>query len=469
MFRLPRIIKIKNAFCLAFVVTFLTACGGGGGGDADKTVAPPPTPANQAPTVDAGTDQNIYTGSRVTLSGSASDSDGSISTYKWELTDYVAGSAALTLIDTDKAMAYFETEFNVPEEQAFTFTFTATDNDGATSSDTVIVKIAPTEFTYVDISLPENINQARLTQITDDLILVSGGCKAFQAGICIEGSKKAFLFSLADNSLTPIGDLYYNRYTKAFVGQSANVLSDGRVLFCFSNIDFGCEIYDPNSQTFSIIDSFSKPRDAMMPVVLDNSEVVFFGGRSGINITDDIEVYNPTTESWVILDIKLPEAKGNILTAKLSDNRALLIGGSHVTNKIYIYDHADKSINEINNYPVPINGNGGASYQQVNKDSGNICLIPRGSAYIVHYNSDTQSTTESNGDECPIFSEFNVIQQRVQRESELNAGKGVNVIVSSEKVWIKQQIDDSAITYDAACNCYSYDEAMIIRVLKVKE
>ncbi|NQZ10123.1 MAG: hypothetical protein HRT35_23485, partial [Algicola sp.] len=64
----------KNLITVLLMTT-LTACGGGG------TVTPIPT--NQAPVAVAGSDQAVNEQVAVTLSGSATDSDGTISTYQW--------------------------------------------------------------------------------------------------------------------------------------------------------------------------------------------------------------------------------------------------------------------------------------------------------------------------------------------------------------------------------------------------
>lgn len=88
--------------------------------------------ANVPPTASAGTDQTVSDGDAsgsqsVMLSGSGSDSDGSIVTYAWTVGSTLLGSTAsispVLLVGTH------------------TLTLTVTDNDGATGSDTVDVTI----------------------------------------------------------------------------------------------------------------------------------------------------------------------------------------------------------------------------------------------------------------------------------------------------------------------------------------
>jgi|GEM_PF-1973197 len=486
------LISNRKLMITSFFTLALTACGGGGGSESTPSTPVTPPAANLAPTVSAGEDQSIYTGTKVILSGEASDTDGTIVSYQWQLTDYASGSAALTLNDADKATAYFETNFNVPEEQAFTFTLTVTDDDGATSSDKVTIKIAPTEFTYVDIPLPENINQAHVLQLDDNQLLVTGGCKAiYSNGSCAEGhhSPKAFLLNLLDNSLTQIADLKHNFYGQSRAYHSKNILPDGRVLSCYfrgdsPDHDYGCEIYDPNSQSFYVVDKPTLTREHIMPVVMDNGDVIVFGGWSGATYaayydglgffeTDTIELFSAETETWQMLDIILPVHTGSVITTRLASNQVLLVGGTtnngaKVLNTAYIYDHSDRSLRELPRLSQPATNAGGHTFQRLDNDD-NICLIS-GSATYDHliYDIAFEETRQADVSECNTFDEYNVIQRNALSEVAISLGKGANVVKTPEKIWIDQQINDSATTYDADCDCYVYDEPMIIRVSQVK-
>ena len=88
--------------------------------------------ANQGPTVDAGADQTVIDsddngGETVTLTGTASDSDGSITSYQWSDGTNVIGTTASISPTLDVG--------------THTLTLTVTDNGGASSSDSVMVTV----------------------------------------------------------------------------------------------------------------------------------------------------------------------------------------------------------------------------------------------------------------------------------------------------------------------------------------
>lgn len=89
---------------------------------------------NAAPTVDAGSDQSVVANTRVTLTATATDSDGDIVSYGWAQT---AGDS-LDVSGADQLEASF-TLPPKPAEENFVFAFTATDNHGGQSTDSLTV------------------------------------------------------------------------------------------------------------------------------------------------------------------------------------------------------------------------------------------------------------------------------------------------------------------------------------------
>lgn len=94
-------------------------------------------PANVGPSVDAGSSQTVNEASSVTLTGTASDSDGSITSYLWQQT---AGTS-VSLQNASSANATF-TAPNVDADETLTFSLSVTDNDGASASDSVSIIVS---------------------------------------------------------------------------------------------------------------------------------------------------------------------------------------------------------------------------------------------------------------------------------------------------------------------------------------
>ena len=107
---------------IAVMVT-VTEAGTGGG-------------TNQAPSVSVSGSQQVNEGTDIALSGSASDSDGSIESYQWRQ----LGGTTAQLGDADSA----ELEFSAPMVELsndLLFELEVTDNDGATASAQITVKV----------------------------------------------------------------------------------------------------------------------------------------------------------------------------------------------------------------------------------------------------------------------------------------------------------------------------------------
>ena len=109
----------------------LTVMDNGGASHSDSVTVT----VNAIPVANAGADQTVSAGAAVSLTGSATDADGSIASYAWTQT----AGPAVTLNGANGAMA----TFTAPAGPAsLTFELTATDNRGATHVDSVVVIVS---------------------------------------------------------------------------------------------------------------------------------------------------------------------------------------------------------------------------------------------------------------------------------------------------------------------------------------
>ncbi len=103
----------------------------------DKVVVTIVGKLNQPPNVQAGPDQTVNVGDKVMLLGSASDPDGAIETYRWQ---QIAGPS-VSLSNANQASASFVAP-KVEGGVTLTFRLRVTDDNNATATDKVMVKIA---------------------------------------------------------------------------------------------------------------------------------------------------------------------------------------------------------------------------------------------------------------------------------------------------------------------------------------
>ena len=119
-----------------------------------------PTPANQAPTANAGADQDVDAGDTVSITGSGTDTDGSIVGWAWS---QVSGSTVSLTGASSQTVG-----FTAPDSAAtIRLRLTVTDDDGATDTDDVLVTVKEAVSQTVDgdtvFSMLDNINAARGT------------------------------------------------------------------------------------------------------------------------------------------------------------------------------------------------------------------------------------------------------------------------------------------------------------------
>ncbi len=120
---------------LTFQLTVTDNGGATAGAMVNVTVNDVPV-ANDPPTAKAGANQTVNEGAAATLTGSGSDSDGTIASYAWTQTV----GPAVTLTNANTVVASF-TAPQVTANTVLTFQLTVTDNGGATASATVNVTV----------------------------------------------------------------------------------------------------------------------------------------------------------------------------------------------------------------------------------------------------------------------------------------------------------------------------------------
>jgi hypothetical protein len=136
--------------------------------DTDEVIITANLPVNLPPTANAGADQQIQLpANSIVLTGSASDSDGTISTYNWAQT-----SGPIVTITNASSPTASVTELS---QGTYVFRLTVTDDDGATAFDDVNVNVAgqpssgsQTVWNSHEIALQSTSGQQGVVNSTDN-------------------------------------------------------------------------------------------------------------------------------------------------------------------------------------------------------------------------------------------------------------------------------------------------------------
>ena len=88
-------------------------------------------------------------------------------------------------------------------------------------------------------------------------------------------------------------------------------------------------VYDPSNDTISTKSSMNTPRQNLACDEI-NGKIYCFGGDDGSSRLDVVERYDPDTDTWEILNVKLPEPLSGIRASKIildSKEYILIVGG----------------------------------------------------------------------------------------------------------------------------------------------
>jgi len=140
------------------VLTFQLMVTDNEGATASDTITVTVNPVNANPVSNAGVDQSVNEQMPVTLTGSGTDSDGTIVSYAWTQT----GGPVVTLTGANTANASFTSPVVLVTDgpQVLSFQLIVTDNEGATASDTITVTVNPVNaLPVIDAGANQSVNE----------------------------------------------------------------------------------------------------------------------------------------------------------------------------------------------------------------------------------------------------------------------------------------------------------------------
>ncbi len=175
----------------------------------------------------------------------------------------------------------------------------------------------------------------RMTQLLNGRFLITGG---YGATGSVRNSAEELDTGAIQSTLVP------NPMIQARAGHVQVLLQDGRVLLAGGetmDVPFvpltDCEIYYPATRTFSNAATMSRARSFAHGVLLNDGRVLVTGGQGfdpmGVFIfRDDAEVYNPLTDTWATVALRMRTGRSGHFSALIPGSiDVVVIGGSQTT------------------------------------------------------------------------------------------------------------------------------------------
>jgi MBG domain/Kelch motif/Galactose oxidase, central domain len=112
-------------------------------------------------------------------------------------------------------------------------------------------------------------------------------------------------------------------------GHTSTVLANGKILIIGGDASGSAEIYDPATQTFSLVSgSLNTPRQYHSAALLNSGKILIVGGVVGTNtVLNSAEIYDPQTQTFTPASGPMQTPRGLALLRVLPDGKVQVIGG----------------------------------------------------------------------------------------------------------------------------------------------
>jgi hypothetical protein len=297
------------------------------------TVNPSP---NKAPIAKAGPDQSIYYNlqtcsmepSFITLDGSSSyDVDGTIISYKWSL--IMSDNYSVIISNPNEPVT---TVVNITPG-SYAFQLSVTDNNGASSVDTLIITTSTINRSTVFAQL---ISVGSLSEKRQQGAVVAVGNKLFFAG----GTTPPVSPGPHPTSMVDIYDVSTNTWSTAQLSQArwglTAVAMGNKVYFAGGTAQSGTgvkltsrmDIYDLANDTWSTMEL---PKPGWYSSIATNNALYFAGGNA-------IDIFNFSTKTWTSKTLSQPRYQ---IAVSNMQGKLFFAGGSSTTSGGTAYSTVD--------------------------------------------------------------------------------------------------------------------------------
>jgi hypothetical protein len=156
------------------------------------------------------------------------------------------------------------------------------------------------------------------TRLADGRVLVAGGRDSYGFLDDVE------IFNPTTNSFSPAPSM-----KRARGGHSATVLADGKILLVGGDVEGSAEMYDPDTQSFSLLSGrLSAPRSLHAAILLQDGRVLVAGGVDfGNAVLSSAELFYPFMEMFFLTINTMQTTRGLPLLRVLPDGKVQVIGG----------------------------------------------------------------------------------------------------------------------------------------------
>jgi hypothetical protein len=112
-------------------------------------------------------------------------------------------------------------------------------------------------------------------------------------------------------------------------GHTATVLANGNILVAGGDASGSAELYNPTTQSFSLITgSMNTARKFQSAILLNNGQVLIAGGVGAQNnVLNTAEVYDPSSQSFYLPPTDMQTPRALAMLKLLSDGKVQIIGG----------------------------------------------------------------------------------------------------------------------------------------------
>jgi hypothetical protein len=181
------------------------------------------------------------------------------------------------------------------------------------------------------------------TLLNDSLILVSAGdVNNWPGSGC---TAECEIYNVNSHQSTIAGSMTQPRrdFSAVLLADERVLVTGGRTGGSVSDYLSECEIYDPSTNSWSVVPSMVQPRESGLLMRFSDNTVIAAGGRSSIYVTaPGAEVFNPANPTWISVSPIMQPCAWPGATV-LSGDRLLMTGG------IITFDPNDPSGQTVNN------------------------------------------------------------------------------------------------------------------------